>query len=392
MGGAGVARATETQSITNNPASVVAMPSRMDIALGLFSPNTRGFEIKDNAFDPDGPGTFFSAGPFFDQEQTSDKDIFPIPFFGYSSRIDDNSAWAFTASALGGMNTNYSDNFGGVLVPGGGDTGIDLKQMFFGATYGARMGNGMAWGVTLSYDIQQLKVKGLDAFGGVSSDPTALTDNGADGSSGFGLKLGLQGELGNGGSWGASYRFKSDMSEFDEYAGLLPNEGDLDIAPTWTLGVALPVGDNMTFALDYHFIDYEAVDAISNPSSILTEDGIPFGADDGPGFGWNSIGVWKMGVEWDTSETMTWRAGLNMGENPIPDEELSTGWLVPGVIETHISAGFTTRLDSTTEITGVWVHSLKNEESGDFAQLFGGGEVTAYMEQNFIEVSYGKMF
>ena len=68
MGGAGVARANETQSIVNNPAAVTAVGNRQDIALGLFSPKDRGFGISGgNAFG-------------LDQAQTSDSNIFPIPF------------------------------------------------------------------------------------------------------------------------------------------------------------------------------------------------------------------------------------------------------------------------------------------------------------------------
>ena len=150
MGGAGVARATETQSIVNNPAAVTAVGNRQDIALGLFSPNDRGFTITGNNLDPDGPGPA-PAGPFLDQSQTSDKNLFPIPFYGYSKQLDNDSAWAFTISALGGMNTDYATNFGAGLGITG-PTGLNLAQMFFGGTYGATFANGVAWGVTVSLD------------------------------------------------------------------------------------------------------------------------------------------------------------------------------------------------------------------------------------------------
>lgn len=396
MGGAGVARATETQSIINNPAAVVDLPARMDIALQLFSPNNRKFEITGNNFDPASVGGPGPAGPYFDQSQTSDKDIFPIPFFGFSSRIDNDSAWAFTAAALGGMNTNYGENFAANLGFTG-DTGVDLRQMFIGATYGSRFDNGVSWGVTLSYDLQQFEGKGLQVFGAISSDPDALTDNGADTSTGVGLKLGMQGPIAGGGTWGVSYRFKSEMSEFDDYAGLFPNQGELDIAPTFTVGLALPVGDKATFAIDYHFIDYEKVDAISNATSIFLPpafggDGIPFGGDDGPGFGWQSISVFKMGMEWETSENMTWRAGVNIGEDPLTTNEFSTAFLVPATPTQHLSAGFTRKLSDSSELTAVWVHVPKGKESGPFNPAFGGGTLSTEMEQNLLEVSYGMLF
>ncbi len=393
MGGAGVARATEAQSIVNNPAAVVDLPGRLDVSLALFSPNDRGYTLTGNDLS-----AFFGPGASFDGSQTSDDDIFAIPFFGYSQRIDNDSAWAITVSGLGGQNTNYSENFAaGLGIPG--ETGIDLVQMFIGATYGAKLANGMSWGVTLSYDIQRFEAKGLQAFVGGpppfpfnTEDPSGLTDNGTDNASGIGLKVGLQGETDGGISWGASYRFKTDMDEFDKYKGLFPNQGDLDVAPTFTLGMAMPVGNGMTFALDYHFVDYEAVDAISNPVSKFTEEGVLFGADNGPGFGWSSISVIKAGLEIPTSADMTWRVGASVGEDPLESDEFSLAFLVPATPTVHLTAGFTKMLDETTELSGAWIHVPNREESGDFASAFGGGELSAEMEQNLFELSYSKLF
>jgi len=399
MGGAGVAMATETQSIVNNPAAVTAVGNRQDIAFGLFSPNDRGFDLS---------GT---GGGFLDQTQTSKKNMFPIPYYGYSKQMGDGSAWAFTVSALGGMNTDYATNFGAGLIAvppasGGcptciGRTGINLSQMFFGGTYGAKLANGVSWGVTVSLDYQQFEAEGLQMFdnAAVSSSPGNVTNNGTDTSTGIGLKVGLRGDLANGGTWGASYRLKSDMSEFDDYAGLMANQGELDIAPTLTLGVALPIGADTTLAMDYSHIDYEAVDTISNPTSIYIgpppgpfDPATRFGTSGGPGFGWNNISVIKVGIEKQTSPDMTWRGGINIGESPLDENEFSTAFLVPGTITKSVTAGFTKQLDSNTELTAVYVRSLNNCQTGDFSASFGGGTLEACMEQNFIEVSYGMLF
>lgn len=389
MGGAGVARATETQSIVNNPAAVTAVGNRQDIALGLFSPNDRGFSITGNNLDPDGPGPF-PAGPFLDQSQTSKNNLFAIPYYGYSKQLGNGAAWAFTVSALGGMNTDYANNMGASLgIPG--RTGINLAQMFFGGTYGATLDNGVSWGVTASLDYQQFAAEGLQAFGAASSDPTKLTNNGTDTSTGFGLKVGLRGDLDNGGSWGASYRMKSDMSEFDDYAGLFADQGDLDIAPTLTLGVAMPIAEDTILAIDYHHIDYEAVGTVSNSTSLVLTGG-QFGDTNGPGFGWNSISVIKVGVEMKTASDMTWRGGINVGESPLDDAEFSTAFLVPATVTTHLTVGFTKQLDANTELSGVFVHTLNEAASADFSPAFGGGTIEAEMEQNFLEVSYGMLF
>jgi len=383
MGGAGVARATETQSIVNNPAAVTAVGNRQDIALGLFSPNDRGFTITGN------------AGGAFDQSQTSDDKIFPIPFYGYSKQLSNGSAWAFTISALGGMNTDYPDNFGANLTAGPcptcvGPTGLDLAQMFFGGTYGATFSNGVSWGVTASLDYARFEAEGLQAFQGASADPANMTNKGVDTAIGIGLKVGLRGDFESGGTWGASYRFKTDMSEFDKYAGLFKNQGDLDIAPTFTVGVALPVADKTTLALDYHFINYEAVDTIADPTSLFPPN--PFGSSNGPGFGWNSISVIKAGIEVETSDNMIWRGGINVGESPLDKNEFSTAFLVPATVTTHLAVGFTKILNDKRELTAVYVRTLDECETAPFSGTFGGGTLEACMEQNFIEVSYGMKF
>jgi len=394
MGGAGVAMATETQSIVGNPAAVTEVGNRQDIAIGLFSPNDRGYT--------------YTGGVPYTSPQTSDDKIFPIPFYGYSRQLDDGAAWAFTMSAVGGMNTDYPENFGAGLIGippnlGGcptctGPTGIDLSQLSLGATYGGKMSDSLSWGVTASLVYQRFEVEGLQAFGGASSDPASLTNNGIDDSTGIGLMLGLLGEFENGATWGASYKFKTDMSEFDKYKGLLPNQGDLDIAPTFTVGLALPIAAKTTLALDYHYIDYEAVDAISNATSLYIPGApgnppvVGFGDTDGPGFAWNSISVVKVGVEVNTSPSMIWRGGINIGESPLDENEFSTAFLVPGTITKHVTVGFTKMLSEKRELTGVYVRSLENCQTGDFSPNFGGGTLEACMEQNFIEVSYGMLF
>ncbi|MCP4187575.1 MAG: hypothetical protein GY763_08245 [Gammaproteobacteria bacterium] len=382
MGGAGVAMANEAQSIINNPAAVTALGNRRDMAMGLFSPNHRGFEITGNA-------------SIFNQAQTSDTNLFPIPFYGFSKSLDDGAAWAFTLSAAGGMNTDYETNFGAVAGDPG-HTGINLAQMFFGGTYGAKISDSTSWGVTASLAYQQFSAEGLQRFdsAGVTTSVGSVTNNGTDSSTGIGLKIGFLGDLDNGATWGASYQLKTDMSEFDKYVGLFANQGELDIAPTLTLGVAYPVGDGMTLAVDYHYIDYEAVDSVSNQTSLFSPGVVMFGATDGPGFGWNSISVIKVGIEAQTSPGMVWRGGINVGESPLDESgvEMSTSFLVPGTITTHLTAGFTMQLEGGSELTGVFVHSFEECQSGDFSASFGGGEIEACMEQNFLEIGYGTNF
>lgn len=375
MGGAGVALAQETAAIAINPAAVVGVGDRADVALGVFSPKSRGYELKGNL-----------AG--FDGKQESGSNTFLIPFGGYSKRIDDQSAWAITVTPLGGMNTDYSDNFGKGLGLTG-STGINLEQLFIAATYGRKVNANFSYGVSGIIAYQRFEVQGLQAFQGASSDPSNMTDNGVDSSSGFGIKLGAGGELGGGFNWGVSYQPEIDMSEFDKYKGLFADQGDFNIAPTYQLGVAWKK-DHTTVAFDYQYIDYEAVGAIGNSTSVFPSK--QFGDDDGPGFGWKSINVYKLGVQHQLNKAWTLRGGWNHGDSPIESDEVSVNFLAPGVIEDHLTLGATMVLSANSEISFDYVRSFNNSVTGDFADAFGGGEMTIEMEQNFLEMGYSMKF
>jgi long-chain fatty acid transport protein len=41
------------------------------------------------------------------------------------------------------------------------------------------------------------------------------------------------------------------------------------------------------------------------------------GADNGPGFGWDDVDVWKLGVEYKHNKQWTFRAGYSHADNPI---------------------------------------------------------------------------
>jgi len=399
MGGAGVALADETASITNNPAAVVAVGDRWDVAVGLFSPKPRSYSLSGNSFPL--PPTYTTFGSF-DGSQESDSNYFVIPFFGMAFPIDSKSAWSIVVNANGGMNTDYPKNFGSNLgIPG--STGINLAQLFANATYGRTVSPGVDVGATLIVAYQTFEAKGLQAFQGASSDPAALSDNGTDSSTGFGVKLGIRADVGNGVTLGASYQSQIKMSKFDKYRGLFPDQGELDIAATYSAGLAWKASPKMTVALDYLHIGYGDVTAIGNTTKkYLNQDpttpcgtnpgDVCFGDSNGPGFGWRSINVFKLGFAYASSSDWTWRAGWNHGDNPITPSEISVNFLAPGVIEDHLTVGFTHKLDQHTELSADFVHSLNNSVSGPFAAEFGGGNMKLEMTQNYFEMGYSKKF
>jgi long-chain fatty acid transport protein len=368
-----------------------------------------------------------------DGADESGRDIFLIPFYGQSFEIDSNSSWAITVSALGGMNTDFKRNpFQPIATAFGagslGNLGIDLKQVSIGGTYARKVTPELSLGATLALVIQQFQARGLSLFGifPLSTDPNKLSDNGKSRSTGIGLNLGAMYDLGNGMTIGFNYAPEIDMSEFDEYAGLFAQKGDFDIPSHYSLGFSMPVSTDMTFAIDYRRINYTDVPSVSNDSQRLTDISGPgtscmssgtnldsrcLGGADGAGFGWDDMDIIKFGIAWEQSPGTVYRVGWNHGDSPIEAEDVVINFIAPGVVEDSLTLGMTKNLTSDSEITVVFIHTFANDVSGDLPVAFsmqnadglsGGmvpndpagvpGTATIEMEQNFIEVQYGKRF
>ena len=106
------------------------------------------------------------------------------------------------------------------------------------------------------------------------------------------------------------------MSEFDEYKGLFAEAGDFDVPLTWTAGVSYDISENVTLLFDFKQILYSQIKSIANPMVASTMqpfmpnpawDGtspdayipnptfVPLGDENGAGFGWDDMNVFKIG-------------------------------------------------------------------------------------------------
>ena len=407
LGGAGTALAQETGSIVMNPAAAVNMGERIDIGVGLFNPSPRGYTISGNNCT----GLPTPCGADLDGAQDSTMDYFVIPFYGQTFSIDNESSWAFTVSALGGMNTDYETNpFQSFSPTPLGAMGIDLKQVSIGGTYARKINSQLSLGATIALVMQQFQAKGLGAFASISFDTTGatLTNAGKSRSTGIGLNFGATYDAGQGVTVAFAYAPKVNMAEFDEYAGLFAEGGDFDIPSNYTLGLAWEASSDVLVSVDYRRINYTDVASVSNDSQRATDicgaaraglitqnattEATCLGGSNGAGFGWSDMNIIKVGVAWDQDKDTTYRAGWNYGASPVKAEDTTFNVIAPAVVENHLSLGMTTRLDAATEITVDFIHSFNNSVSGPLPAAFGGVTTEISMEQNFIEVQYGKRF
>ena len=389
MGGAGIAMAQDSLASATNPAAAALTGNRIDFGLNLFKPN-RESKVTGSA---GGSGAYDGT---YDGNETS---MFPIPEFGYNRDLGNDMAFGLTLVGRGGMNTDYNKPFGLYTGAANEKAGIDLAQLYISPTFAMKINPDHAVGVTLNMIYQRFKAHGLENFAGMAADGTGdnLTSDEYDSSTGFSVGLGWTGKVSPGVTLGATYTTKGKMSKFDKYSDLFAEQGKFDIPASLGLGVGVETTPALTVAFDVSRIYYSGVASINNPLTpnlLNCMGGDPsqcLGADNGPGFGWDDMTVYKLGVSWKYQSDLVLRAGLNHGKQPIPTSETFFNFLAPGVIENHLTLGATKTLANGAELTFMYMHAFEKEVKGSnsIPAAFGGGEVDIKMSQDAIGVAYG---
>ena len=416
LAGGGSALPQDAMAAATNPAGMVFVGERMDVGAALFSPSPRSYTATSTALSaPNGapcgancPFTIGGPGPGT-QSIDSDNDFFLIPHFAYNWMLNEKSSVGITVYGNGGMDTEYvggtaqhNDGFGtAVETPGtfgAGKTVMNLSQLFINASYARKFTDTASWGVSGIVAYQRFKADGLGVFAGFSTDPGAVTNNSRDDSTGFGVKIGVQGKVGDSVTLAGSYQSEIAMSEFDKYAGLFAEQGDFDIPATLTLGLAWETSPKSTFTADVQVIYYSDVAAIANPiGGLLTgcASGLDpsqcLGGDNGAGFGWEDMTIVKLGYQWMSGTDWTWRVGLSNGDQPIPESETMFNIIAPAVIETHLTGGFTKKLGTKSELSAALMYAPNTDVEGQ--NPFDPNQtILIEMAQWEAEVSYGMKF
>jgi len=380
MAGAGVALPQDALDAAVNPANMAFVGSRLDLGVSFFNPN-RQYTVNGN---PSGaPGTFGLAPGTVH----SDTAWFIIPSLGANWMINSDNSLGLSVFGNGGMNTNYQTNTFGGSSP----TGVDLTQLFVGVTYARKLAPQHAVGITPIFAYQSFMAEGLQAFEGFSSSPNNVTNRGHDGSYGIGARIGYQGEILRNLNLGISYQSRIYMSKFRDYSGLFAEQGSFDIPSNWTIGLAYKTLPELTFLFDVQRINYSEVKAINNPvtPNIFTSQ---LGDDNGAGFGWKDMTIYKLGVQWQSSKKWTWRAGYSIGTQPIPSGDVVINILAPGVIQQHASVGFTTAIADNQDLNFALTRAFSNTVNGPNALDPTAQTVQLKMDQWEISAGYAWKF
>ncbi|MEA3406393.1 MAG: outer membrane protein transport protein [Pseudomonadota bacterium] len=259
------------------------------------------------------------------------------------------------------------------FVWGGMDLQMDMDGAGFGqlmAGNGGSVGGSMAMGLGMAMGADPGQIGDVNWARFDFSDNSDFTQQ-AQGN-GLGGKLGFTYKLSPKTSFGASYHTKTNMSDFtgDATLSMNVNINGMDDPMTMPLTGEISVNDFQwpeTFAMGFTHKPSEKWMVSADFKRIgwadtMKEFSMTFTADDSATNGdfantvldvtmdqnWKDQNVVMMGAQYQQSDKLTLRGGMNMANNPVPDATLNP--LFPATITTHLTGGFGYKVGKTSSV------------------------------------------
>jgi len=450
VAGAVVSNPQDTATIAANPAGITALGQRVDLGARFFSPHREAsletsafgatYDVEDksrrNLFLIPNIGFNFKIGNNLwfgfnnygngGMNSTYDRNLYDETA-GFLGAItpQPNGAGMQPNQVPEGVTPNDLFEFSGNGRPieNTGKLGVDLQQAIFAPTLAVKLQDKHSLGVSLLIGVQRFSARGLGNFqcftqtgqsqpsgaatcqatnGAFTSTPSdGLTNNQSDWSYGLGTRIGWLGELHPRLTVGASYSTKVYMSKFNEYDELFAEDGDFDIPANFTLGATFKATPGLKFSFDFQRILYEGVTSLSNPGPVPSTPAGPaspyfppggglLGTDEGLGFGWEDINIYRLAMEYAYSSEWTFRAGYSWNDQPIPDNQVLFNILAPAVLRRHATVGFTYYPDRQNELSFAYMHGFEEKVSSSRTAFGMPGYIKMY--QDSVDVSYSYKF
>ena len=451
LAGAIVSNPQDSIAASVNPAGMALVGERVDAGITFFSPGDRSAKLETSALgatydveDKSRRNLFFVPSLGY-TSKINDKLFWGISMYGnggmnttYDRNIYNEASAVFGANGAGqraasmipGVTPEQIQAAGQAaasMVPQGtgasdfvpiedvGTLGIDFVQGIIAPTLSFKVHPKHTIGTSLLIGIQRFSARGLGNFqcftksAGTNPDNAAtcpagyaavpskgLTNNGNDWAYGAGVRVGWIGEVHPKLSLGAAVASKIYMTEFDKYDELFAEDGDFDAPANFTVGLTFKPTPDLNLSFDFQRIYYEGVKSLSNagPTTASFTSPIPpnnlLGADDGFGFGWENINVYRLAADYRYNREWNFRAGFSYNDQAIPDDQLLFNILAPATPKIHGTVGFTYRPNDSSEWNFAYMHAFEEKVSSDQTAMGMPGEIKMF--QNAVDLSYSFLF
>jgi long-chain fatty acid transport protein len=445
LAGATVSNPQDSIAASTNPAGMALVGERVDAGITFFNPGDRSAKLETSALgatfdveDKSRRNLFFVPSLGY-TSKINDKLYWGISMYGnggmnttYDRNVYDETAavvGAFTqgipsppapppgipagpgAAAFVPEGTSTKDF--GLPVTDVGTLGVDLAQGVIAPTLSFKVHEKHTIGASVLIGIQRFSDYGLGNFqcftqtgasgcattgGAYSLTPSdGLTNNGHDWAYGAGVRVGWIGEVLPKLSLGAAVASKVYMTEFDDYDELFAEDGKFDIPANFTVGLTYKPTNALSLSFDFQRIYYEGVNSLSNAGPTMADFGPSgpspknlLGADDGFGFGWENINVYRLAVDYRYNREWNFRAGYSYNDQPIPDDQLLFNILAPATPKVHATVGFTYRSSNNSEWNFAYMHAFEEKVTSSQTAFGMPGEIK--MRQNAVDLSYSFLF
>ena len=362
-----------------NPAAITHQDrSSFNVNLQMLTPNGRLYSgVKANAFGPMGPQQDLSGNT----ESKSGNFAIPAIAFVYQPRESDFT-FGFHAFGVGGFGVDYvSTPTNPITTPqppnGMGFNAINSEFMLM------QMAPTVAYKISDMLSIAVSPVANLSTLEVNPFPATNPDDSNGDGfpsypggpremAWGFGYQIGINiGDV-NGLRFGASYKSNQRFEDFkftadSENGSPRSFNFNLDYPMITSAGLGYSGFERLELAADVKYIDFEhthGFDKVGFDQSGAVQ-----------GFGWKSIWVIAAGIQYDVTDKLPVRLGYSYNENPISDANSFYNVSAPAIIQHHLSAGFSYRINP--QLTGSFAiqYGLKNSTRGEWMNPQMGGAV-----------------
>ncbi len=396
MAGAGMAAPQDAiVPVHWNPAAIAfSKENRFDLSIQFLQPNgSIESSVAQGGFGtapspPFPPGTPLPPAAMSGSTD-SEAGPFPIPALGYVRRMDDsNLSFGIGAMFVGGFGVDYdgspspfnsdgsfNPDVNPILTPqqaqggfGFGAIKSEFALLQVNPTVAYRVSDRVSIGFAPTINYAMLEVS---PFPAAPPDQTFLFPDGPrTGAVGFGFQAGVHAEGVNGLSAGLSIKSPQWFQDF-EFTSETLRAGtefafNLDYPMIVSGGVAYSGVEDLLFAADVRYIDFSNTDGFKDSGY-----GSNFAVQ---GFGWESIIVAALGLQYQVADGYHLRAGYSFNENPLPDDVAFFNSPANALIQHRVAGGFGARVTDKINLNLAVQYGIENSGEGSwvFPDAFGG--------------------
>jgi len=403
MGGAGTGVCVDPiGSVAWNPACTARFAgTRLELSFEWFSPKRSvSSTVNEGAFGPGFPQATLSG------TTESDGNSALLPTLTFTRRSEGGSnAFSFGMIGIGGFGVEYeqSDDFSNPILTPQPPNGLGLGRiesnyvlMKIPVGYSRLVTDDLSIGVAVLPAMSKLRVTPAPFAPPVMTPDSPMpyylgADTGAT-AWGVGFEAGLQYNVSRVFSVGGAYHSPIWFSDFEwqspDHTGTLhPVSFRLDGPQLVSFGFGLTPAETTTIAVDFRHIDYSNTEGFEK--SGFNPDGSV------AGFGWDSIWAFAAGVQQQVARGTWIRGGYNYGQNPIPDELSFVNAPAPGIVQHHLSLGFTQQLTPNLGLSFAYYRAFENSQTGSWLSPMGpvpGTSVTSSLSENSVAIGLSGRF